>query len=177
MIRFEDLRIPQYEVGQYPANQLNKVQELFSQAYGGRTISLDIIKWQMENNPCLKRRAASLWRGEDLVAYKALTPQPAILNGRDIISALSGTVMADKRFPGASIQLYTECARQNEDVDIIYGFPNRNSYGITVKYLKHHYVGDIAFWTASPRMTKTSDKIHEFWKFTDEYENISRELY
>ena len=176
MIRVEDLRIPQYEVGQYPAKQLNKVQELFSQAFGGRTISMDIIQWQMEKNPCLKRRATSLWREEDLVAYKVLTPQPAILDGRDVISALSGTVMADKRFPGASIQLYTECARQNEDINIIYGFPNRNSYGITVKYLKHYYVGDIAFWTARPRMTKTSDKIHEFWEFTDEYENISKGL-
>ena len=47
------LRLPQYEVGRYPKNQLEKVQALFSQAFGGRKESLEMLQWQMEDNPCL----------------------------------------------------------------------------------------------------------------------------
>ena len=101
------LRIPQYEVQKYPKEKLDKVQALFSQAFGGRVLSLEMLRWQMEKNPCLCERATSLWKDENLVAYNALTPHPAILNGKDVISAVSGTTMADEHFLGASLQLFT----------------------------------------------------------------------
>lgn len=176
MARSKYLRLPQYEVGNYPKDKLDRVQALFSQAFGGRTESLEMLKWQMEDNPCLQGRATTLWDGNNLVAYNALTPHPAFLYGKEVISAVSGTTMADEHYPGSSLQLFTECAKQNEDVDIIIGFPNHNSYGITVKYLAHHYVGDVAFWTADSKEIVPSDKIHEFREFSGEYEVISREL-
>ena len=37
MAQSKYLRLPQYEVGKYPKNQLEKIQMLFSQAFGGRT--------------------------------------------------------------------------------------------------------------------------------------------
>lgn len=172
----KELRLPQYEVGAYPKDKLEKVQALFSQAFGGRTVSFEMLKWQMENNPCLKERATTLWEGDTLVAYNALTPHPAFFHGKEVVSAVSGTTMADEHFPGCSLQLFTECAKQNEDVDIIIGFPNHHSYGITVKYLSHQYAGDIAFWTAKAQKMKVSDKIQEFRSFCSEYEMISREL-
>lgn len=170
------LRLPQYEVGKYPKDKLEKVQKLFSQAFGGRTESLEMLHWQMEKNPCLKERATTLWDGDTLVAYNALTPHPAILEGQDVISAVSGTTMADEHYPGCSLQLFNECAKQNEDVGIIIGFPNHNSYSITVKYLGHYYVGDVAFWTAVAKKSAVSDRICEFHEFSPEYEAISREL-
>lgn len=168
------LRIPQYDVAHYPKDKLEKVQELFTRAFSGRTISKEMLCWQMEKNPCLRERATSLWKDDNLVAYNALTPHPALLNGKDVLSAVSGTTMADEHFLGASLQLFTECARQNEDINIIYGFPNVNSFGITVKYLKHHYIGDIAFWTARAKKCEVSNRIYEFTAFTEEYETISR---
>ncbi len=170
------LRLPQYEVGRYPKDKLDKVQALFSKAFGGRTESLKMLEWQMEKNPCLKERATTLWDGDTLVAYNALTPHPAFLNGEDVISAVSGTTMADEHYPGCSLQLFTECAKQNEDIPIIIGFPNQNSYSITVKYLGHHYVGDVAFWSADAKHVETSENIHEFTSFRSEYELISRKL-
>lgn len=170
------LRLPQYNVGGYPKNQLQKVQALFSQAFGGRKESIEMLEWQIERNPCLVERATTLWDGDNLVAYNALTPHPAYLNGREIISAVSGTTMADEHYPGCSLQLFTECANQNQDVALIYGFPNHNSYGITVKYLGHHYVGDVAFWTAEAKQISVSDKILEFRQFSDEYEVMSKQL-
>lgn len=176
MAQSKYLRLPQYEVGKYPKNQLEKIQMLFSQAFGGRTESLEMLQWQMEKNPCLQERATALWQGNTLVAYNALTPHPTFLRGKEVISAVSGTTMADEHFPGASLQLFTECAKQNQDIAIIIGFSNHNSYSITVKYLGHHYVGDVAFWTTEAKPIKTADKIREFFEFTDEYQEISRKL-
>ena len=133
MIRSKNLRFPQYDVGKYPKDQQYKIQALFSQAFGGRTESLEMLEWQMEKNPCLQERATTLWKDETLVAYNALTPHPAYLYGKEVISAVSGTTMADEHFPGCSLQLFTECAKQNKDIAIIIGFPNHNSYNITVK--------------------------------------------
>lgn len=176
MASLKYLRLPQYEVGTYPKAQLEKVQTLFSQAFGGRHESLEMLRWQMEDNPCLKERATTLWKDKTLVAYNALTPHPAYLYGKEVISAVSGTTMADEHFPGASIQLFTECEKQNKDISIVIGFPNKNSYNITVKYLKHHYVGDVAFWTAEAKKMPISAMIHEFTEFSEEYETLSREL-
>lgn len=176
MTRSKYLRLPQYEVGKYPIDKIDKVQALFSRAFGGRKESREMLRWQMEDNPCLQGRATSLWDGDNLVAYNALTPHPAFLYGKEVVSAVSGTTMADERYPGSSLQLFTECAKQNEDVEVIIGFPNRNSYSITVKYLGHRYVGDVAFWTAESRKLPVSDKIREFREFSSEYEDISRTL-
>lgn len=176
MVNKRLLRLPRYEVGLYPKDRLDRVQALFSQAFGGREESLEMLKWQMEDNPCLKERVTSLWNGDTLVAYNALTPHPALLYGQDVVSAVSGTTMADEHYPGCSLQLFTECAEQNRDIGIIYGFPNHNSYGITVKYLGHHYVGDVAFWTADAVRRDVSPHIREFRAFSDEYEAISRAL-
>ena len=170
------LRIPQYQAASYPGDQLEKVQALFEKSFGGRTESQEMLRWQMEENPCLKKRATTLWDGDHLVAYNALTPHPAYLHGKKIISAVSGTTMADDHYPGTSLQLFTECAKQNQDITVIVGFPNHNSFNITVKYLGHHYVGDVAFWKAEAKQIPISDKIHEFKEFSAEYEVISREL-
>lgn len=170
------LKIPQYEAKGFPADRLNDIQELFAQAYNGRTISKEMLKWQMEDNPCLNARATSLWDGDKLIAYNALTPSYAILEGKDIITAVSGTTMADIHYPGVSLQLFAECASQNPEVVMTCGFPNRNSYGITVKYLGYRYVGDVAFWTATAKTLGKNICIHEADQFSSDYETISRNL-
>lgn len=175
MVRSKYLRHTQYKVGTYPKESLEKVRTLFSQAFGGRTISEAMLQWQMERHPDLQERATSLWEGDTLVAYNALTPHPAYLYGQEVISAVSGTTMADENYPGCSLQLFAECARQNGDISIIFGFPNHNAIKL-VKYLGHHYVGDVAFWTAEAKQIVMSDKIREIGEFGSEYEEISKGL-
>ena len=170
------LQIPRYEVKDYPKDSLEKVRELFSQAFGGRTISLDMLEWQMSLNPCVRERAVSLWDGETLVAYTALTPSVAFLYGKEDIVAVSGTTMADPHYMGCSLQLYSECSKRNNDITIIYGFPNRNSYPIAVKCMGHHYVGDIAFWISGAKSISVSERIQEFDEFCKGYEDISVKL-
>lgn len=176
MVLSKYLKLPTYEVKNYPKNEKEKIQALFTRAFGGRKLSSELLRWQMEQNPCLKERAISLWQGDTLVAYTALTPCHSLFYGKEIVTAVSGTTMANEDFPGASFQLLTECARNNDDIKVIYGFPNRNSFGICVKYLKHHYVGDIAFWVAAAAKQNVTDRIYAFFSFSKEYEKISREL-
>ena len=102
------LNIPQYMVGGYPKENLEKIQALFNHAFKGRTISSQTLIWQMEQNPIMRERAISLWDGDNLVAYNALTPQPAYLRGKRVVSAVSGTTMADENYPGCSLQLFSE---------------------------------------------------------------------
>ncbi len=176
MVLARYLKLPTYEVKGYPKNELKKIQSLFSESFNRRQLRLDKLRWQMEENPCLKERAISLWQGTKLVAYSALTPYTAVFCGNDIVAAVSGTTMADKDYPGVSIQLLTECVKRNSDINLIYGFPNRNAFGIAIKYLKHYYVGEIAFWTAKATQQDSSSKIFPFFSFSEEYEKISRKL-
>lgn len=170
------LRLPRYTTKKYPKERLETVQELFSKAFNGRLLSINSIKWQMENNPCLKERATSLWQDDILVAYNALTPFSAILKGKEIIAAVSGTSMVNENYLGASVQLHQETEKQNQDINVIYGFPNRNSFGIAVKYLKHRYIGDIAFWVANAEPKAYTNLMCEMYSFSDEFEEISRKL-
>ena len=165
--------IPEYEAKGYPNDKLDKVRKLFSASFGGRNLSEEMIKWQMEKNPFVQLRATTLWDGDTLVAYAALTPFPAMYQGNRINSAVSGTVMVDVHYLGASIQLLNECASQNDDIEVIIGFPNRNAYPINIKYLHHHHIGDVAFWQAKSRNCTVSPQIIEFFKFTREHEIIS----
>jgi hypothetical protein len=176
VVNVENIEFPVYRVDGYPKQNLDKVQALFTKAFGGRMLSIQGLIWQMENNPCLKERALSLWDNEFLVAYTALTPGAAFYSGKEIIAAVSGTTMADADYPGASFQLFSECKNKNNDVNLIYGFPNRNSFNICVKYLKHRHVGDVAFWTARAKKKNVSNKIMQFDSFSNEYEKISRAL-
>lgn len=170
------LRLPQYEAGGYPENELEKIQELFGKAFGGRRISQEMLRWQMEDNPSLKKRATSLWDGGTLAAYNALTPAKAIYEGRKIYTAVSGTTMADERYMGASVQLFSECRKQNQDIEVIIGYPNHNSYGITTKYLNHKYIGDVAFWTCKAQQTGSYGDIRQISAFTDEHGGLWKGL-
>ena len=170
------LRIPQYEPKGFPKDNINKVQSLYRKSFGGRELTIPYIQWQMLQNPCLKERAVTLWQGETLVGYNALNSSPVILYGKKAICADSGNTMVDEEFLGASIQLIQEVLRQNKDIDIIIGFPNRNSFGIYVRYLHFPYVGDMAFWTAEAKDGIVSEEIKEFYSFTNEYEQLSWDL-
>lgn len=170
------LRIPQYEVRGYPENETEKVCRLFSDAFGGRTLSAEMLRWQMDENPCLKKRATSLWDGEILVAYNALTPAKALYEGREIYTAVSGTTMADEKYAGVSVQLFKECRKRNQDIEIIIGFPNHNAYGVSVRYSNHRYVGDVAFWSCPVKELETKTDIREILIFTEEHGELWRNV-
>ena len=85
MVLSKYLKLPTYQVKGYPKNEIEKVQELFSKAFDGRQLSLESVRWQMEQNPCFKERAVSLWQDDVLIAYTALTPCQTVWFGKDIV--------------------------------------------------------------------------------------------
>lgn len=167
--------IPQYILLPYESSYFDKVQSLFALAFGGRTINKDSWEWQFFKNPCLNERITTLWDGDVLVAVTGLTPAFSHLNGNPCMSACSGTTMARPDYMGVSIQLYKECAENNKDISLIYGFPNKNSFPIT-KFIGHHYVGDICFWTAKPVQLPKDSNVRLISKFTEEHGELYKEL-
>lgn len=65
--------------------------------------------------------------------------------------------MARIEYLGISLELFNACSAMYPEVDIICGWPNKNSYRITTKFLKHHYIGDVCFWTAKPACNSHED--------------------
>lgn len=171
-----NIRIPQYEARGYVEGMEKQAMELFSEAFGGRRFSPEMWSWQFLHNPCLTKRITTLWDGGRLIALNALNPSEAYLDGKKVLSAVSGTTMAKKEYMGVSLQLFRECRKQNQDVRFIYGFPNHNSYRLTVKYCGFHPVGEAAFWTRPPERRKPDPCIAELKQFTDSHAELAGAL-
>ena len=169
------LNIPQYEIKWYSEADNPKIQELFARCFGGRTISNEAIEWQLMRNPVLKKRAVALWDQDALIAYTSLTPSYCTLNGQVLRCACSGTTMAHDEYLGVSVQLFKECERLNSDIEVIYGFPNKNSFPIT-KYVGHHYVGDMAFWHRKPQCDSDDSHIGEIFAFGEKHGELYKPL-
>lgn len=166
------MKLPQYEVKTYQDGFENQIVDLFSVAFNGRKFPLNSWQWRFKQNPCLNERLTTLWDGEKLIAHNGLTPFFATFIGKQIVAANSGTTMAREEYMGVSIQLFEECNKQNQDIDVIYGFPNKNSFRITTKYAKHLYLGDIAFWECKTRKETVAQEIKSFECFDDKHESI-----
>lgn len=139
-----------YRVASYKNGDEKDIQELFSIAFGGRVFPLDSWVWRFKKNPCLKECITTLWDGNLLIAHTALTPSFVWYEGKNIIAAVSGTTMARPEYLGISLDLYSSCSNMYSNIDMIYGWANKNTFRITTKYLKHHFIGDMYFWTAKP---------------------------
>lgn len=153
-----------------------QIAELFLLAYN-REFSLDDWKWRFKDNPCRSLCITTLWDDEKLIAHNALTPFYAYKNGERIISANSGTTMARPEYMGVSIQLFNDCKHMYHDIYMIYGFPNKNSFRITTKYLQHHMVGEICFWSKEITDESIRDpSIHEIALFTQRHGCIYKKM-
>lgn len=160
-------RIPQYEAKGYVDGCWKKADELFSAAFGGRHFQKDAWEWQFHKNPCRNKCITTLWDGDTLVALNALTPAYALLKQEKTLVALSGTTMARDDHRGASLQLIRECAEQNRDIQMIYAFPNKNAINSALRWHGHTHVGDIAFWSCSPRSITIDPRIRKITEFSE----------
>lgn len=167
-------RIPQYKAAGYVEGFEDKAQELFSRCFGGRKFDTEVWDWQFNSNPYFNRRVTTLWDEDTLIAMTALTPSFALVDGREVVSAVSGTTMARDDYRGVSIQLVSECGKQNRDIEFKYSFPNRQAFRIATKFYGHHYVGDVAFWTARPRRLPRDERVSKFELFTTEHGDLYR---
>lgn len=169
-------RIPQYEAKGYVEGFETKAQELFSRCFGGRVFKQSCWDWQFNNNPVENRRITTLWDNDTLIALTALTPSYATLDGNKVLCAVSGTTMARDDYRGVSIQLVSECANQSKDIVFKYSFPNSQAFRIATQFYGHHYVGDIAFWTITPREFSKNESISRIDSFLNEHGELYKGL-
>jgi len=134
-----------YKITGYHNGDENKINELFGEAFDGRTLDLDQWRDNNESNPVAQYCLANMWDGSVLAAHIILWPFKAILEGNVITAATSGTVMASSKYPGASFPLIKWIEKQYPDFFVV-GFPNDYALPITTRALKHFYIGDIDFW-------------------------------
>lgn len=168
--------IQQYEIKEYSDKYVDAVQELFAKCFGGREFPLDRWQWQFEENPCLKERITTLWDKNKLIALTAITAKYAFVNGLLQITGLSGTTMADAEYSGVSLQLLSQCIKQNDDIASIYGFPNKNSYRIFTKFAGFDYIADVCAWTKVPCATQVEKNVKKIESLSREHADLYLDL-
>ena len=138
-----------YRITGYRPGDEEHILRLFRHAYG-RGFRMDAWRWQFLNTPYEIGRMVNVWDGDRLVAHTAITVFQACLDGREKLAAYSGHTMADREYLGISKLLLSRMRDSADDLDILYAFPNQNSYRIFKDILRFVYLGDIYFWFSQP---------------------------
>jgi len=163
----------QYEARKYSDKYVVDAQKLFAKCFNGREFPLENWQWQFEENPCLRERITTLWDENKLIALTAITAKYAFVNGSRQIIGLSGTTMADADYFGVAIQLQDEClAKQNIDIGLIYGFPNKNAFVLATKFWGFNYIADICAWTKVPCATQVKKNVKEIESLSREHADL-----
>ena len=138
-----------YRITGYRPGDEGHILKLFRQAYG-RELQMDAWRWQFLNAPYEARRMVNVWDGGRLVAHTAITVFQAYLDGREKLVAYSGHTMANGEYLGISKLLLSRVRDSASNLDILYAFPNQNSFRIFKDILRFVYLGDIYFWFSLP---------------------------
>lgn len=165
-----------YQITGYRPGDEDHILELFRHAYG-REFQMDAWRWQFLNSPYESERMVNVWDGGRLVAHTAITVFQACLDGEEKIAAYSGHTMARREYPGISKLLLNAARDSVDDLDILYAFPNQNSFYIFKDILRFVYLGDIYFWFSPPEPEGTLPAgIAEISRFEPEHGALYRTL-
>lgn len=153
------------------------ILELFERVYG-RKISPDAWKWRFFDNPYENRRMISVWTESGrLAAHTGVTVFEGCRDQKKIRCAYSGHTMADRDFPGISRLMLTRLLETSSDIDLLYAFPNNNSFRIFKDIMHFEYLGDVPFWICGtePGMP-IPEGIREIPSFHEEHGELYRKL-
>jgi hypothetical protein len=153
----------------------NAVLDLFSVAFG-KTMSERYWTWRYLENPFIDDKMIHLmWDGDILAGHYAVSPVMLVIEGENVLTALSMTTMTHPDYAGKGIfttlanSLYEEI-NEKYFIDFVWGFPNANSHYGFIKNLKWQDVGVIPF--LSKRVDISSLNISEEYSvlnfFTEE---------
>jgi GNAT superfamily N-acetyltransferase len=120
-------------------NDAPKIIELFRLVFG-KTRNLEEWRWRFVDGPVRQLLIVlALDRSENIVAHYALHPVWMTYRGRKVLGAQSLDTMVLPSFRGNG--LFKETARrcyhlaQRNGIELLYGFPNEQSYPVFVKRL------------------------------------------
>ena len=168
-----DTTIKDYSVTGFRDRDFTEISRLFSIAFNGRELNEELWKWRVLKNPVNKVFIVNAWDGSKLIGHTMLSPTFAYYNGKRVLTACSGTTMAHPDYPGMFVRLSEACSRMYPEIELIFGFPNKNSFRISTKYLKHRHIGDICFWTKEPERLNYCSSVVGITGFTDEHELLT----
>lgn len=165
----------------YKPGDEDDILELFNIVFD-RPLDEDFWRWRFLQNPFGESIIRLMFDDDKLVGHYALIPMPLWLRGSLIRACFSMTTMTHPDFQGRGIftrlatDTYDSCKKYG--VEIIYGFPNQNSYhGFTIKLgwkgfdrvlgwelnesppLSNHSKG-----TSEVRMENATDEIDDLWE-------------
>jgi hypothetical protein len=165
------------EIRDYRVGDEKKILELFQIAFK-KTLSEEFWHWRFESNPENKFMIKLMWDGDILVGHYAVSPLRMIVNGEEILTALSMTTMTHPDYGGRGIFgelaecLYNEEYEKNKLL-AIWGFPNSNSHYGFLKNLKWKNLEQIPIFSINTnRINETSsNRVGIVSEFTQKHEN------
>lgn len=128
MIRIED----------YKQDDEVKILNLFKKVFK-KELSIEYWKWRFRDNLTNQTLIKLAWDDDKLISHYAVCPIPMLTNGTIFNGALSMTTMTDPDFNGMGLfpklanELFNELPKRN--IELVYGFPNRNSHYAFIKKL------------------------------------------
>ncbi len=114
------------------------IQKLFNKVFK-KDLSLEYWNWRFKDNLTNQTLIKLAWEGEKLISHYAVCPIPMLSNQNDFTGALSMTTMTDPDYNGMGLfpkladQLFNELPSRK--IELVYGFPNRNSHYSFIKKL------------------------------------------
>lgn len=128
----------EWEADEYESGDEGPILQLFEETFGTRR-STAHWKWEFQDGPAGPGLIHLAWAGDRLVGQYAIVPVRMTFGGKSILGAQSVDTMtaSDFRRQGIFEDLARRTFSEARDigVDLVYGFPNQNSYQGFVKKL------------------------------------------
>ena len=126
-----------------------RIAELFETVFG-LSRSVAHTTWKFDQNPAGPPVVVVAEDGDRIVGQYALWPTPLRLGGTSVLGAQSLETMThpDYRGQGMFTVLANESfiAAADRGVEVLYGFPNSNSFHGFVRRLNWDHTGDVGLW-------------------------------
>jgi len=177
-------KLKDFEIREYKIKDFPKIRELFNISFG-RDLSYEYWKWKCIENPMGKSTAFLMFDGDKLIGHYNV--DASILNFRDknIKAVLSCDTMTHPDYHGLGIfphlaKLTYQKVMEN-DVLLVYGFPNINSHKIFEEKLGWVKFSNLPFifkdlTKYNKKKIKNQYLITNIEKFGNEIDNFYEEI-
>lgn len=130
-----------YHYHHYTPSDLDEILDLFSLSFNGLKLSSDYYKWRVLDTP-VNKNLVDLFKNDNgkIISHYAVCPVISFYNGKTTHSELSLITMTHPEykslglFPKLAAKLY-ERSFMEENIQLVYGFPNTNSHYSFVRKL------------------------------------------
>jgi len=138
------------QIREYRAGDEQGILELFNVVYR-RKLDLGLWNWLIKENPFGEGIVRLMFDDGRLIGHYAVVPTRLCIRGKLYKAALATTKMThpDYRRRGIFSELMSEvhaCCKENE-IEVVFGFPNKNSYHGFTQRLGWCGFGSVRGWT------------------------------